>query len=852
MPKPLRRRQPPSRLRIAQLLTLGSSCLLHAHATWAASTLVEFDASFLRQAPGQAIGISEHVLQSLAQKQALPAGRYQVQVRLNLLHLGEYALEFKAPSNGDSLTPCLSSGFLATLGLNPTAMTKPLVPSSACIDLTEQVPGALVSFDASKLLLDLSIPQAALRKDLSSTVAPERWEAGIDGAFLTYQASAQHSSQQNTGSRNQYDLYLNSGVNINGWRLRSNQSLRENAQGQRRWTRSNTYAQTDLPGTWGTLTLGETFTNGEVFRSLPLKGVQLASDMGMLPDLMRSYAPVIRGVAQSRAKLEVLQNGYPIYSTYVAAGPYQIDDLGVASSGDLEIVLTEADGQVRRFIQPYSSLSNLLREGVWRYTAALGRYNSVRGIDEPLLLQATLARGISWNSTLYGGVLSSSYYQAGTLGIGRDFAELGAISFDATQACSDIAGLTGEICGQSFAARYAKIFETRTNLRFAGYRYSTKDYRDFDEAVAQRNADQLFRGSRRSRLEASMHQQLWDKSGISLTFSQDDYWNNSPPRQQYQLRFNTQHRGISYNLFASQSLTRDQRNDRLIGLSVSFPLDWANTSAGLDLQQRAGRYSQRASITGATSDSRLSYQAALANDERHNQSADLSVGVQAAYASYGAGYSEGTGYRNFSLTASGSLLAHEQGITFGPNFGETNALIHVPDTPDVGVENAPGVRTNAQGFALASHLQPYRINQMILRTDELGPEVEIDNAVAQAIPRRGAIVKLTYPARQVTRLVLTLRRPNGQPLPFGTQVSDATGNALAVVGQGGQALVATTNTRQTLHARWGDALDERCELTVDPAQMPVEQGYHLQTLTCPIPLTEPSPDHALPTGSTHA
>lgn len=141
---------------------------------------------------------------------------------------------------------------------------------------------------------------------------------------------------------------------------------------------------------------------------------------------------------------------------------------------------------------------------------------------------------------------------------------------------------------------------------------------------------------------------------------------------------------------------------------------------------------------------------------------------------------------------------------------------------------------------------------MILRTDELGPEVEIDNAVAQAIPRRGAIVKLTYPARQVTRLVLTLRRPNGQPLPFGTQVSDATGNALAVVGQGGQALVATTNTRQTLHARWGDALDERCELTVDPAQMPVEQGYHLQTLTCPIPLTEPSPDHALPTGSTHA
>ena len=66
-----------------------------------------------------------------------------------------------------------------------------------------------------------------------------------------------------------------------------------------------------------------------MFRSQPIKGLQLASDLGMLPDTLQSYAPVIRGVAQSRAKLEVLQNGFPIYSTYVAAGAYEIDDLSV-------------------------------------------------------------------------------------------------------------------------------------------------------------------------------------------------------------------------------------------------------------------------------------------------------------------------------------------------------------------------------------------------------------------------------------------------------------------------------------------------------------------------------------------
>ena len=81
----------------------------------------------------------------------------------------------------------------------------------------------------------------------------ERWSQGINAGFVNYQASAMHSSQKGGPTRSQQDLYLNSGLNIGGWRLRSNQSLREDEHGQRRWTRSNTYAQTDLPGTWGTL-----------------------------------------------------------------------------------------------------------------------------------------------------------------------------------------------------------------------------------------------------------------------------------------------------------------------------------------------------------------------------------------------------------------------------------------------------------------------------------------------------------------------------------------------------------------------------------------------------------------------
>jgi len=815
---------------------MGGSCLLSV-GPWAQADEPElkFHSGFMRQAPGQAPGSAEQALQALAAHQPLAAGRYPVQVRVNLAHNGEHILDFLEQGPGQGLAPCLSPALLAELGLRLERLETPVEPATACLDLAARLPGAEVAFDSARLQLDIAIPQAALRRDVAGSIAPERWDSGIDAGFVSYQASAQHNNLRGGPSRNQHDLYLNSGLNLAGWRLRSNQSLRQNEHGQRRWNRSNTYAQTDLPDTWGTLTLGETFSNGEVFRSLPFKGVQLASDLGMLPDVLQSYAPVIRGVAQSRAKLEVLHNGYPIYSTYVAAGPYEIDDLGVGGgSGELEVVLTEADGQVRRFLQPYSSMGNLLREGVWRYTAALGRYNPVGKSDQPKLWQATLARGIDWNSTLYTGMLGGDYYRAGLLGAGRDFGQYGAVSFDATHASSDLGRGLGSVNGQSYAARYGKAFQTRTNLRFAGYRYSTEGYRDFDEAVAQRNADHHYAGSRRSRLEASVHQQLGLRSSLSLTLTQDDYWNSDRQRRQYQFQFNTQHRDIGYNLFASQSLGRNNVSDRMLGLSVTIPLGLGNSSsASFDLQRQGGRHNERASLSGSDLDNRLGYRAAISRDEQQRNSLELSASYQSAQANYGAGISQSRDSRSLSVNASGAMLAHGGGITLTPYLGETSALVEVPGIAGVGVENAPGARTNTRGYAVAPHLRPYRANSLNLRTEHLGPDIELDNGTQAVVPRRGAIVKATFAARQVTRLILTLHQADGQPLPFGSQVSDEQGNALAIVGQGGQALIATGPQPQTLNVRWGSQGQQHCQLAIDPAQMQQRQGYHLQALTCP-------------------
>lgn len=818
------------RQRSALLCLLGSSSLLAMPGTQADPV---FQSGFLRQVPGQTEETNAWSLSLLTSDQALAPGRYRVSVQVNLEPVGQHELDFQ-PGPDEALLPCLPAALLGEWGLRLDALANPDDQAATCLDLPAVVPGAQIVFTPGELHLALSIPQIAMRRDSIGQVDPSRWDSGINAAFVNYQASTLQGHNRYSGRYTSNDLYLNSGINLGDWRLRSSQSWRQGSQGETEWTRAQAYAQRDIPGTRANLTIGETFTEGDVFRSVPITGVRVASDMGMLADNQRGYAPIIRGVAQSRAKVEVWQNGYPIYSTYVSAGPYAIDDLSTAGSGELEIVLTEADGQVRRFSQPYSTISNLLRPGVWRYSATLGQYNPSSDLDTPLLWQGTLAMGSHWNTTLYGGLMASEFYRAGNLGLSKDLGSLGAVAFDVTQAYSAIDNAhEREVQGSSYALKYAKAFTTQTNLRFAGYRYSTQGYRDFDEAVRQRNHDAKYNGSRRSRLEASVHQNLGKTSSLTLTLSQQDYWQRSATQRQYQFNFNTHHRGVGYNLFASQSLTDRYGSDRQFGLSVTMPLHFGRSAnASFDLQHNARGYSQRATLNGSDHERALSYSTSLSRDEHARQTAALSLGHQAPYASLGAGYTEADDYRSLSLNASGAVLLHADGLEFGRYLGDTAALIEVPGVADVGLQNATGTRTNARGYALLPYLQPYRNNAVVLETDRLDPQVEIDNGVAQVVPRRGAIIKHRFEARHVSRLVLTLHDAHGKPLPFGAQVRGEDGDPLGMVGQAGLVMLTTPSHAQPLHVRWGDQPDTRCELHLDAADAPIVDGYRLQTLTC--------------------
>lgn len=79
------------------------------------------------------------------------------------------------------------------------------------------------------------------------------------------------------------------------------------------------------------------------------------------------------GLPEPTPEVTVRQNGYVLYQTYVTPGAFVIDDLyPTASSGNLEVAVKESDGEIRRFTQPYASVTSMQREGSLKYNPSPG------------------------------------------------------------------------------------------------------------------------------------------------------------------------------------------------------------------------------------------------------------------------------------------------------------------------------------------------------------------------------------------------------------------------------------------------------------------------------------------------
>ncbi len=833
---PSRRLSSPA-VRPCRLASAVVAALLPAVAC--AAPNVEFNPQFLQ---GEQAGSLD--LTRFERGEDLP-GTYSADIRVNGVIVARREVELRADDNGE-VSICLSPQVMQVLGVDPARLPredaadatgealKPLPDTAFCDALSHYVPDATVRFDAGEQLLDIGIPQAYLARDPRGWVSPELWDEGIDAALLGYSIS--HQRMRGNGyARQSTTAMLNAGVNVGAWRLRHDGYLSQSSEAGTKYRAGRTYAQRSI-GSWGVdFLVGESTTRGDLFEGVNFRGVGLSTDPRMLPDSQRDYAPVVRGVAQTNARVLIRQHGQVLYQTNVAAGPFEINDLyGTAYAGDLDVEVVEDDGRVQRFTVPFAAVPQLLRAGQQRFSFTAGTLRDDWMHDQPAFLEATLRRGISNRFTGYGGLTASDGYQAVLAG-GALNTRLGAFSGDVTVARTrlpgELAGFGRSMQGQSYRLSYSKsIAATDTTLSMAAYRYSTDGYLTLNEAGRMRQelasgGDGHLVARQRSRMELIVNQQLGERGGsLYASGSSIDYWNLDRRRTNFAVGYSNAIGVASYSVSAQRSLERTlggsaAREGTSLYFNLTVPLGARPSAPRLNaaLSRRGdGRDDLRAGITGNFGEQRQgSYSAAASRYSGQGNSYDAGISYQAPMANVTAGYSHSPGSRGLSLGASGGVVAHRDGVAFSQQMGDTIALVQVPDAAGAMIGSTVGVKTNAHGYAVVPYMTPFRRNEVTIDPRGLPLDVELKTASVVGVPTAGAVVKLVVPTSSGRSALIEAPLVDGSPLPFGVDVYDEAGEVVGVVGQASRLWVRGIEEKGQLTVRWGSSPVRQCVIDFD-------------------------------------
>lgn len=805
---------------LATMAVWGSG-LAHAQADGAQ---VQFESQFLRGAAQEQVDVSRFERGNL-----VSPGSYDVELYLNGNSIGRTRVRFAAQEGSGSATMCLDKQLVERMAVNTAVLGESQrtqlakLDSDTCVLLADLVAGATYTYDPLQFRLDLSIPQAALLRNPQGWVNPELWQTGVTSATLGYNVNSYRFSSGGATSSQTY-VGLNGGVNVGNWHLRHDGSLSLGSDGTREYQNVATYVQHDLPSIRGQLTVGDAFTDGTVFDSIGIRGVELASDDRMLPDSMRGYAPVIRGVANSNARVTVTQNGNKLYETTVAPGAFEIDDLyATGYGGDLLVTVTEADGSEHSFTVPYAAVTQLLRAGATRYEFTAGQLRDAQIGSHPSLFQATVQHGFNNLITGYAGTVGAQGYLAALMGTGLN-TPVGAFSLDLTHARTDLPGASVS-SGQSLRLGYSKNVEsTGTNLTVGAYRYSSDGYLSLRDAMMMRDyamngqsTDQVLR--QRGQLQITMSQSLGEHWGSAyLSGSALHYWNQSGTTMQFQAGYSNTARIAGTNIAYNLSLSRQRDNvdgslNNQVFASVSIPLGKTPHAPQLSTNVASGdNASVQTMLTGTTgADNQFSY-GVNASQTAGSPLAGGSVQYRSPYALLGMSASGGPQTSQVSANASGAVVAHPGGVTLANSMGDTIAVVEAKGAEGARVENAPGVRVDAQGYAVVPYVTPYQLNTISLNPTGLPTEVQLKSTSEQVAPRANSVVMVHFDTVTGRSAMITAKQPNGAAVPFGADVFDASGTNVGVVGQDGLAFVSGVTDEGALTMKWGDGADESCPI----------------------------------------
>lgn len=740
----------------------------------------------------------------------MPAGKQEMDIYVNGSWKGRYSVTYGEREDDIHL----AWKDAETLGISMKSIPATAIPKGE-VQLHDLVQGGEVKTDSGTLSLALTVPQAALLHTEEGYIAPQFWNEGIPALMLSWNSTwyNTHSKGYSKETNDDYYAGLDSGANLHGWQFRDSSTFQKADGSDSRWQNNTRYLRRPLASLTSNLTLGDFYIPGDLFDSLRVRGISLASEMKMRPNSQQGFAPVIHGVARTNALVKVSQNGNVIYQETVPPGQFKLDSIQpTGSAGDLLVVVREADGSQQTFTIPFSAVPGMLKEGISQYSAVVGKVHQNTLDYEPAFLQATLRYGFNNLITGYTGTIISDNYKAGLLGAGWNF-PFGAVAFDVTQARTTLQDYTDS--GQSFRMSYSKFINTTaTNFTLATYRYSTKGFYSFSDALYSREGykrvkeqyneleeqfgeapemsmrtwDALRGAQPKNTSTFNLNQRFagnWGTMFISGTFR--DYWNSKKTTREYQTGYSNSIGRASYTISTSRVRSRDSEEETRIYFSLSLPFSLFDNNAWItsSLTASDSRYNQsNISVSGNALDSnRLSYSISGSNAREGSNSASVNTAFRSNFATLGGSYSQSSDYRQTGLSGRGSLVAYPWQVLASNETGSTMTIVDAPQAKGLIVNGDESIVTNSNGVALVPYATPYRKNSITLSESENSSGAEVIGNIANVAPYDGAVNYVLFDTDKRQSWMLNATRADGKPLPFGTEVADEKGEPVGYVGQ---------------------------------------------------------------------
>lgn len=755
-----------------------------------------FDQEVLRQR-----GIDPKLAALFSQQPRFAPGQQQITLTVNGHDKGTTRARF---SPNGSL--CFDDALLAFAGIQrpaqwPVTLDDQEAPDApGCLQLDEAFPHAQVELHPGQHRVVIVVPDQAL---LAQRQPAHDYSQGGAAGLLNYDLFDTYNRFDGQTSR-YAAANTELGLNLDNWILRSRQ-VHSRFEGRVHSEMLDTYVQRSFAEQRSLFQAGEISLVNPVLNGAQIVGAQLTPEYGLLAQLDNAS---VQGIANSQARVEVHQNGALLYSTVVQPGPFTLNNIPrITSRSDLEVTVTETNGEQRRFRVPANLTASVRPQSGYSVGAGVVRSHG-HDTDDPAVASLGYTGALGQRSSLSGGLILAQSYRGlgaslGTVLTPQLSGEIAALGSQATTLDNSGAQLGGQLSWQ--------MDEQWSSL--VGGNHRTRGYRELLDSTF--SDDEQNDASYRDQLSTSLRWAGGELGSFNLGYTQTRYYVHDSNQRLF-LSWGNSYGGLTLSASVEKSIgTSNGYNDDALYLSASIPLGG----------KRRLRSSVRHNDSGTTSTLAYNEQVSdsfgyrLGAEHRSGDSSSLaSAGLSALprYTQMDLNYSGDGDNSNYNLGLRGGIALHATGITPTPYpIRDTFAILSVTDTPGVKASTPSGpVWTDHAGNAVIPALAAYSRSPVQIDPQSLPININVDEGAATLRAHRGAVPRLSFRAWSTRRLLLTLLDGSGQPLASGASVFDDRGRFINLVQPGG--LVFIDNSAGISHLIVSDHQARECRITLEP------------------------------------